>query len=339
MKYLFTSLTRIADLSDEELQAEVVPRGEWADGDYVVAEVTGRHSRLFRVEMRSGRISEVFSGDLLVGALGRRAATLEVVGDWRAVDDDLQMHALTAAGLMGKATSASTELPPPMRLRYRGHAAVQGARVAMRDFVEPVTPIPYETPTVLISGTSMSAGKTTTAKVVVRLLKESGARVAGAKLTGAGRYRDILAMHDAGADTILDFVDAGLPSTACPEDEFREAAGRLLSRLEASGADVAVVEVGASPLEPYNGAVAMELLGDAVIFKILCASDPYAAVGVIDGFKMKPDVVTGLATSTEAGVELAEKLTGLPAVNLLGPGARPVLRELLREAIPTLEER
>ena len=34
--------------------------------------------------------------------------------------------------------------------------------------------------------------------------------VIGTKLTGAGRYRDILAMRDAGADYIFDFVDAGL---------------------------------------------------------------------------------------------------------------------------------
>jgi len=339
MRHLFTSLTRIADLPDEGLATQTIPRREWATGDYVVTEVIGRHSQLFRVEMRSGRVSEVFAGDLLVGALGRRAATLEVVGDWREVGDDLEMQALTAAGLLGKATSVSTQLPPLMRLRYLGHAAVGEERAAMRDFVEPVAAAPYEIPTTLISGSSMSAGKTTAAKVVVRLLKETGVRVAGAKLTGAGRYRDILAMRDAGADTILDFVDVGLPSTACPEQDFRTAGSQLLSRLAMDGADVAVVEVGASPLEPYNGAAAMDLLGDAVAFRILCASDPYAAMGVIDGFAMVPDVVTGLATSTEAGVELAELLTGLPAVNVLGPDARSILRELLLEAIPTLEER
>lgn len=334
MRHVFASLTRIADLPDERLEGIPVPRDEWATGDYVVAEIVGRHSQLFQVEMRSGRISEVYAGDLLVGALGRRAATLEVVGDWRRVGDDLKMHSLTAAGLIGKAVSVSTHLPPLMRLRYVGHAAVDGVRVSMRDCVVPTDPVPYQTPTILIIGSSMSAGKTTTAKVLVRLLTQSGLAVAGAKLTGAGRYRDILAMRDAGAETILDFVDVGLPSTACSEAEFREAAGLLLSRLATSKADVAVVEAGASPLEPYNGAAAVELLGDAVCFRILCASDPYAAMGVIDGFEMVPDVVTGLATSTDAGVELARKLTGLPAVNVLGPGARKALGDLLWAKLP-----
>ena len=47
--------------------------------------------------------------------------------------------------------------------------------------------------------------------------------VIGTKLTGAGRYRDILAMQDAGADYIFDFVDAGLPSTVVSEREYRRA--------------------------------------------------------------------------------------------------------------------
>jgi uncharacterized NAD-dependent epimerase/dehydratase family protein len=70
----------------------------------------------------------------------------------------------------------------------------------MRDYV-PVAPAHgFALPTVLMVGTSMSAGKTTTARVVVRLLGEAGLSVVGAKLTGAGRYRDILSMQDAGAD-------------------------------------------------------------------------------------------------------------------------------------------
>ena len=44
------------------------------------------------------------------------------------------------------------------------------------------------------------AGKTTVAKVIIRHLRHAGLRVAGTKLTGAGRYRDVLSMSDAGAE-------------------------------------------------------------------------------------------------------------------------------------------
>ena len=99
-------------------------------------------------------------------------------------------------------------------------------------------------PVVLPLGTSMSAGKTTTARAVVRLLKGEGLEVIWARLTGAGRYRDILAMQDADADHILDFVDAGLPSTVAPEWEYQKRLRNLLSRMASVEADVLVAEIG-----------------------------------------------------------------------------------------------
>ena len=45
-----------------------------------------------------------------------------------------------------------------------------------------------------------------------------------------------------------------------------------------------VVEAGASPLEPYNGSVVVDYLKDQTCFTVLCASDPYAALGVQAAF-------------------------------------------------------
>ena len=98
----------------------------------------------------------------------------------------------------------------------------------------------------------MDAGKTTAACGIVRRLLASGLRVGGAKLTGVGRYRDILQLKDAGADAVFDFVDAGLPSIICPLDEMARALGHVFSLVEEAHFDVLVVEAGASPLEPYT---------------------------------------------------------------------------------------
>ena len=57
--------------------------------------------------------------------------------------------------------------------------------------------------------------------------------VVGVKFTGAGRRRDTLAMRDAGAEKIFDFVDVGLPSTVCPPEEYRELLGSLLGLIQA----------------------------------------------------------------------------------------------------------
>ena len=281
-----------------------------------MGEVASPPNGLSRIELTSGRTVEVVEADLIVGALGVRYATLEAVGGWQGIGRDRLMEALTGAGLSGKATSRSALLPSLPSHLYKGHVLIGREKATMRGYASDVSEREFELPVVLLVGTSMSAGKTTSAKVIVRLLKGEGLAVVGAKLTGAGRYRDILSMQDAGAQHIFDFVDAGLPSTVVPEKEYRKILRRLLSRIAAADADVLVAEVGASPLEPYNGA-AIEEIGPNVRCAVLSASDPTAGHGVTSAFGNRPDLVTGLATSTSAGIELVEKLSGIKALTVL----------------------
>jgi hypothetical protein len=203
----------------------------------------------------------------------------------------------------------------------------------MKDFVPNLPEIPYQCPTIMIIGTSMSSGKTTSARVIIHQLKQLGLKVIGAKFTGAGRYRDVLSMGDAGADNIFDFVDVGLPSSVVPPEEFRVSLRQLLTMIAQENPDVAVIEAGASPLEPYNGSVVLEELKGYICYTVLCASDPYSVVGVCQGFGFKPDLITGIATSTSSGVELVEKLTGIKALTLSELDALPVLTQLLTDRL------
>ncbi len=90
-----------------------------------------------------------------------------------------------------------------------------------------------------------------------------------------------------------------------------------------------VVEAGASPLEPYNGAAAIDELGRNVRCRILCATDPYAVVGVQKAYGLRPDLVAGPATNTSAALDLVEKLTGLPGINIIDPDQLPAFRDFL----------
>ena len=179
----------------------------------------------------------------------------------------------------------------------------------------------------------MSSGKTMSGRLIVRLLKQMGLRVAGAKLTGAARYRDVLSYADAGADAIFDFVDVGLPSTVCDPGFFRSALEDLLARIATARPDVVVAEAGASPLEPYNGKTAIDVLRDRVCFTLLCASDPYAVLGVASAFDRKPDLVAGGAANTTAGIELVRKLADLRAMNLIDRASHAELARLLERAL------
>lgn len=332
--FFLTSTTRITDFYDVDFEVSETERGDWGHGDYVAARVTGQPNALYKIEIPSGRMVELMEGDLVIGALGKRAATLEGVGSWEDIGDDEKLHALTSAGLFGKATSTSLLLPPLMTLQYEGHVQRGGKSLAMRDFIAPVDDLALDTPVILMVGTSMSAGKTTAGKVVVHELSNAGLRVVGAKFTGAARYRDMLSFRDSGAAAIFDFVDAGLPSTVVPQKRFEEAMRHMISCMAAAKPDVVVAEAGASPMEPYNGAAAIHALRNHLVFVLLCASDPYAVIGVQTAFGLHPDVITGSATNTTAGVALVKKLTGLPALNLLDPASLPPLRAMLRAALP-----
>jgi hypothetical protein len=325
---VYGSLTRISDLATAAYDLQRIDRSHWATGDYIEAEVIPPISKLYHVEDQTGFMDPVKPGDHLVGALGHRAATLEGAGSWKAVDDD-RLHALTNAGLLGRFTSFSPLLPDPISLRYLGHAARCGEKLTMRQFAlrdDGDEPVP---PTILMVGTSMSAGKTLTGRAAIEVLTGEGYDVTGVKLTGAGRYRDILSFSKSGAVNIYDFVDAGLPSTIVAEPDYRDAVRPLLQRIAGDRPDFLVCEAGASPMEPYNGAAAINLLGDSIACTILCATDPYAVVGVKHAFGLEPDLVTGPATNTSAAIDLVRKLTGLHGINIIDPDAMPEFRSYL----------
>lgn len=330
---ILTALTRISDLATTPYTLAPLPPEAWRGGDYVAGVVRRRPHPMFRVEVASGRHLDVLRGHTLIGALGMRYATLEATGDWRHIGSKGHMHLLTGGGVMAYLTSTSPFLPLPISLRYVGHVWVQGRPANMHDYAPQVTHQPFTRPVVLVIGTSMSAGKTTGARVVIQTLKTLGYRVAGAKLTGAGHLKDVLSMRDAGADHIFDFVDVGLPTTVCPEAEYRPALDKLLTLIEQTGVDVAVIEMGASPLEPYNGAAAIAAIAPNICYTILCASDPYAVVGLITAYGRRPDLVTGVTTNTLAGCELVEKLSGVPALNLLHRKAAQKVGRAIQAAI------
>ena len=322
------SLTRISDLDKNPFDVHPLAQNLWESGDYVIAEVTGQRSEHYVVEDCSGNMVPVEPGDQVIGALGHREGTLEGVGSYADVVHG-KMHAMTSAGLLGVFTSFSIMLSRPMSLVYRGHIARENRKVTMGSFALQSDETDYAVPTILIVGTSMSAGKSIAGRRICEILSSSGFKAVGLKLTGAGRYRDILSFRKAGAFEIYDFVDVGLPSTIAPENDFRTLIRPLLGHINSRNPDFVVAESGASPLEPYNGEAAIDELGDNICCMILCASDPYAVVGVKDAFPLIPDLVAGPAAQTSAARKLVRKLTGLRSINVIDPGTLPEFREFL----------
>lgn len=333
VNHIFTSLTRISDLPRGDFTLQKLNREFWEEGDYLSCTVIGNAGGPLMIELTNGRMVLPMLGDKIIGALGTRDATLEATGSWRSVGNDGIMHMLTGAGLLGKMSSKSYLLPDLIKIKYRGHLFRNGLKLKMSDYVTPVEQVDFDTPAILLVGTSMSAGKTVTGKIVTRLLSESGLKVIGAKLTGAGRLKDILALQDAGAQTIYDFVDIGLGSTILAPEKFLPLLRQLLSRIQHAKGDLAVVEIGASPLESYNGDLAIMAIKEKIIFTILCASDPYAVYGIMESFSLKPNLVSGPATNTLAGRKLIKNLCQVPSLNLIDGKSHGQFKRLLKQSL------
>lgn len=330
---VWSSVTRVIERGGLDVSWEPRPRGEWADGDYLAAEVRSTGGV---IEAPDGHYIRVEPGDVVIGALGARRATLEVVGDWRGVAEDGRIHSLTRGGVLGLVTSAARDLVQyVIEMRYLGHLRLGGAFTGMTDWALPpgAGPRASATPAIVLIGTSMSSGKTTAARTLIRRLAAMGLTVAGTKLAGVARYSDVLSMRDAGAATILDFVDAGLPSTVAPRDVVSDAARRVLAAVDARAPDVLVAEAGASPLEPYRGDAVFTELADRIRLTILCASDPYAVVGAERAFGLRPDLVAGRSAATSASIALVFRLSGIEAMDVSDPAQRDRVDEILAAAL------
>ena len=236
----------------------------------------------------TGRHRFLQPGDVVVGVLGRRQATQELCGDFSLVehpnpDGETILDDLDGAGMFGRTTSISTTVSRHGRFIYEGHVMKDtehgGRKVTMNDFVvsdDTVPPVALPSPripTVLVLGTSMSVGKSSVCRSIIRTIKnllegsrhESGVgtnsrppAVIGAKLTGAGYMNDLYSYLDAGASAVVDFVDAGLPSTVMPREEYRHRLHKMYGIIASKDPSCVVIEAGASPIENYNGDVVLE---------------------------------------------------------------------------------
>lgn len=219
-----------------------VPRS----GDLLLARVlrVGKHATL---EGTDGRRSVLFAGDEIVVAYGARYAPDQFEAH---VPGDLAPCHLAAGGGVAAlvtarhgAVAAPTELAPLGLLADAG-----GRRLNLADHRNPLVGGQHADParplTIASLGTSMNAGKTTSAAYLVRGLVRAGLRVGAAKITGTGSGNDPGLLRDAGAELVLDFTDVGHVSTAgLGLNALLDIMMRVQSAMAAQGVQALVMEV------------------------------------------------------------------------------------------------
>jgi hypothetical protein len=183
---------------------------------------------------------------------------------------------------------------------------------------EPAKPEKRPT-TIAVVGSSMNAGKTTTAASLIHGFVKSGFKVGAAKITGTGAGCDRWSMLDAGAAMVVDFTDAGFASTyllSAPQVE--SILTKLTSHLAANDVDLIVLEVADGLFQQETEALlvspAFKRCVDEVIF---AASDAMGALAGVEWLRrngLQVPAVSGLLTASPLAIREAAAATGLPVL-------------------------
>ncbi len=298
-------------------RADVVRRldgvTEARPGDLLLARVAriGHHQR---VQLATGRPSELYPGDLCVVAVGNRYAPdqFEALGEISASGCDL----VAAGGVAGRVIRANASVKPPTRLMPLGRLAdAAGQPITLEAYALTSRAAPADLPVIGIVGASMNAGKTTATAALAHGLLQAGHAVAAVKATGTGAFGDVNSYRDAGV-AAYDFTDAGMVST------FRMPLGRieagfetLLGAAVAAGAEVVVAEIAdglfqAETRAILEGSRIRERLS-GVIFATSDAMGALAGVTVLRGMGIEPLAISGKLSLSPLATEEAEAATGV----------------------------
>lgn len=310
--------TRNVDLGDAAMlkRRGVAPR----PGDLVLAEVTalGQHPRL---ENRAGRRGQLYVGDEVIVAYGHRYAPDQFEAVVPATLGPC--HLAAGGGVAGQVVVRHARMKAPTELRPIGLLARRcGTVMSLADYALAALPAaPAGPPVVAVVGSSMNAGKTTSAAGIIHGMTRAGFRVGAAKLTGTGSGGDLWTMRDAGAVTALDFTDAGHASTCQLDTAALEAITRtLLGHLDQGRHDIVVVEIADGLLQRETAMMLQSARTSgwfqAVMFAAGDAMSACHGAGILADLGLPATAITGLVSCSPLAAREAQDETGLPVVSL-----------------------
>jgi hypothetical protein len=172
---------------------------------------------------------------------------------------------------------------------------------------------------IVVVGSSMNAGKTTVVGTLARALSRAGHRVAAAKLTGTAASKDTRFFASSGARPVLDFTDAGYPSTyMLGIDDLLLMHHTLLTHLRASAPDYIIIEIADGILQRETKLL-LEHPGfrATVDHLFFAANDSLSALtGLMFALEndLPLDAIAGRITMSPLASREAEQATGLPCL-------------------------
>jgi hypothetical protein len=287
-------------------------------GDVVLASVVsiGQHQR---IELPTGRRAELFPGDEIIVACGARYAADQFEAK---VPETIGPCSLVAAGgIAAVQVNKHGRMKSATRIEIIGVLCDSaGRKINLRHYAlaEPAAPARPRAQVIVVAGTSMNAGKTTTAASIIRGLRNAKLHVAACKLTGTGAGCDAWKYLDSGAVSTLDFTDAGHASTAGLAIPALEMIAATLLAASDDGADIIVAEIADGLLQAETAALLQSPVFRALIDSIVfAAGDPMSAGAGVDLLRRwgyEPAAVSGLLTASPIAIREAESVLDIPVV-------------------------
>ena len=288
-------------------------------GDLVLAKVKslGQHTG---VQLRIGRRAQIYVGDEILVAYGSRYAPDQFEA-W--IPEDLSDCDLAAAGgLASRVVNAHSRMKKPTRLSIQGVLAREdGTPVNLRHYALSDAIGKPRVPVIAVVGTSMNAGKTTTAAALVRGLSAAGLRVGAAKVTGTGACGDFFTLHDAGSDVVWDFTDAGHATTyGLDADEVIKITQTLTSQIALKGCDIAVIEIADGVFQRETSAFLESAYArQNLVGLVFAAGDAAGAIAGAHWITQRGHQllgISGVLTQSALQVREAATVTGAPVFDV-----------------------
>lgn len=312
----------------------VVPSRTAEVGDVLVARVQRirHHTRLMNTAASRVR---VYEGDVVVGVVGHRYATDAFDGE--AAIEDGGVDLLTNAGLVGQVRRRHAGVDRPTRLSVLGRlSGADGCPINLIDRCFRARPRPPGGPRVLlVVGTGMNAGKTTTAARLVHGLRQSGLRVVGLKATGSVSPNDRLELLASGALGVRDFSDYGFPSTyRLPLEQLDRLVATMLADAADLMPDLVVVELADGILQRETahllGARWLQEMCAGVVIASACALSALKGIELVQEAGLAVVGVSGLISSAPLFVDELRSRTAVPVLSSMRDG-----RELAAALAPS----
>jgi hypothetical protein len=307
-------------------------------GDVVYGEIIqiGEHSSL---ENKSARIHMVHNGSKSIFVFGNRYAPDFFEGtipETSVEESDL----LARSGIIGRVVTKNTLRKDPTRVRILGYVCDEnGSIINTKDFPL-IRPKQQEkkfprSKLILVCGTSMNSGKSMAATACCWALTTLGYHVRASKVTGTASLKDIMQMNDAGAEHYADFTYLGYPSTyLLKEQELANIFDKLDLKYANNPQNFWVVEF-ADGINQRETACLLhhEMVRSRIHRFIFCSYDALGAIGglrtLAEQFKLTPDAISGVCSSSPLHLKELAKFTKIPAFNSFNANPQMMKRLLV----------